>query len=100
LLFSFENFLLDSDRRELRRGAVLVPVEPKVFDFLTYLIQNRDRVVSKDELIATVWQRRVISDSALVGCFSKIEGSKGGRKCKPQSSDPGTHPFTLAEATY
>ena len=45
-------------------------VEPKVFDFLTYMIQNRDRVVSKDELIAAVWQGRIISDSALATCIS------------------------------
>jgi TolB-like protein len=70
LIFSFENFVLDCDQRELRRGAALVPVEPKVFDFLTYVIQNRDRVVSKDELIATVWQGRIVSDSALATCIS------------------------------
>jgi TolB-like protein len=70
LLFLFENFVLDCDRRELRRGAALVPIEPKVFDFLAYLIQNRERVVSKDELVATVWQGRIISDSALATCIS------------------------------
>jgi len=70
LLFSFENFVLDCDRRELRRGAALVPVEPKVFDFLTYMIQNGVRVVTKDELIATVWQGRNVSDSALATCIS------------------------------
>jgi TolB-like protein len=70
LLFLFEDFVLDCDRRELRRGGALVPVEPKVFDFLSYLIQHCDRVVSKDELIATVWQGRIISDSALATCIS------------------------------
>jgi TolB-like protein/Tfp pilus assembly protein PilF len=69
LLFEFENFVLDCNRRELRRGAALVAVEPKVFDLLAYLIQNCERVVSKDELIATVWQRRIISDSALATCI-------------------------------
>ena len=70
MLFLFENFVLDCDRRELRRGAALVPVEPKVFDFLTYVIQNRERVVSKDELIAAVWQGRIVSDSALATCIN------------------------------
>jgi TolB-like protein len=70
LLFLFENFVLDCERRELRRGAALVPVEPKVFDFLTYVIRNRDRVVSRDELIATVWRGRIVSDSALATCIS------------------------------
>ena len=47
--------MLDSDRRELRRGSEPIPVEPQVFDVLVYLLENRDRVVSKDDLIASVW---------------------------------------------
>src|SRR4051812_43581415 len=50
LLFFFEDFALDGQRRELRRGADLVGIEPKVFDLLAYVIRNRDRVVSKDDL--------------------------------------------------
>src|SRR4029450_1416636 len=63
--FRFENQILDSDRRELRRGAELVSLEPQVFDLLLYLIQNRDRVVSKEDLIASVWGGRMVSDSTL-----------------------------------
>ena len=59
--FCFENHVLDADRRELRRGAELVALEPQVFDLLVYLIQNRDRVVSKDDLIASVWGGRIVS---------------------------------------
>jgi TolB-like protein/Tfp pilus assembly protein PilF len=70
LLFSFEDFVLDCGRRELRRGTALVPLEPKVFDFLAYVIQNRDRVVTKDELIQAVWGGRIISDSAVATCIS------------------------------
>jgi TolB-like protein len=65
LLFLFDNYALDTDRRELRHGAVAVPVEPKVFDLLAYLIKNRDRVASKDDLIAAIWDGRVVSESAL-----------------------------------
>jgi TolB-like protein/tetratricopeptide (TPR) repeat protein len=65
LLFLFEDYALDTDRRELRHGAVAVPVEPQVFDLLTYLIRNRDRVASKDDLIATIWGGRIISESVL-----------------------------------
>ena len=50
--FYFENHILDLNRRELRRGSNLISLEPQVFDLLTYLMQNRDRVVSKDDLIA------------------------------------------------
>jgi len=60
--FRFEDHLLDSDRRELRRGSDLVALEPQVFDLLLYLIQNRDRVASKDDLIAAVWGGRIVSD--------------------------------------
>jgi TolB-like protein len=63
--FHFADHMLDTDRRELRRGASPIPVEPQVFDLLTYLVQNRDRVVSKDDLIASVWGGRITSDSTL-----------------------------------
>ena len=57
--------MLDAERRELRRGRELVAVEPQVFDLLLYLIENRDRVVSKDDMIAAVWGGRIVSDSTL-----------------------------------
>ena len=63
--YLFEDCVLDVDRRELRRGAMLVPVEPQVFDLLAYLIRNRERVVSKDDLIESVWRGRIVSESAL-----------------------------------
>ena len=65
MLIHFENYELDGDRRELRRDGQLVEMEPKVFDLLAYVIANRDRVVSRDDLIATVWVGRIVSDSAL-----------------------------------
>jgi len=55
VLFSFEDFTLDVARRELRRGPDAIALEPQVFDLLVYLIQNRDHVVSRDDLIASVW---------------------------------------------
>ncbi len=65
LSYHFENYCLDSGRRELRRGTDLVPVEPLVFDLLEFLIRSRDRVVSKDDLIASVWNGRIVSESTL-----------------------------------
>ena len=46
-------------------GTTPVPVEPQVFDLLLYLIRNRERVVSKDDLLAAVWRGRIVSESAL-----------------------------------
>ena len=65
MVYFFEAYALDTDRRELRRGIELVPIEPQVFDLLVHLIENRERVVSKDDLIEAIWQGRAISDSTL-----------------------------------
>jgi len=65
LLYRFADFTFDTDRRELRRGPQLVAMAPKVFDLLEHLIKNRNRVVSKDDLIATIWDGRIVSETAL-----------------------------------
>jgi TolB-like protein/Flp pilus assembly protein TadD len=65
LLFFFEDFSLDTGRRELRRGSESVPITPQAFDLLEYLVRNRDRVLSKDDLIASIWDGRAVSESAL-----------------------------------
>jgi adenylate cyclase len=65
LRYLFEDCVLDTDQRELRRGTDLLSVTPQVFDILDYLIRNRERVVSKDDLIAAVWGGRIVSDAAL-----------------------------------
>ena len=71
--FFFGNHKRDTDRRELQRGSTPVAVEPQVFDLLKYLVENRDRVVSKDDLIASVWGGRNVSDSTL---SSRINGAR------------------------
>ena len=63
--YLFENYALDTDRRELHCGKDLIAIAPQVFDLLTYLIGNRDHVVSRDDLIRTIWQGRIVSDAAL-----------------------------------
>ena len=65
LLYLFEDFALDCERRELRRATELLSVEPQVFDLLQYLIRNRERVVSKDDLVAAVWHGRIVSEATL-----------------------------------
>jgi len=78
--FLFANHTLDTDRRELHRGSEPIAVEPQVFDLLVYLVQNRDRVVSKDDLIASVWGGRIVSDSTLtsrINAARKAVGDSG-----------------------
>ena len=65
MIYRFDNFTLDTELVELRCGAELRPVEPQVFNLLLHLIENRGHVVSKDELIETVWGGRVVSDATL-----------------------------------
>jgi class 3 adenylate cyclase/DNA-binding winged helix-turn-helix (wHTH) protein/tetratricopeptide (TPR) repeat protein len=65
LRYLFEDCALDTDRRELRRGTALLSLEPQVFDLLVYLIGNRKRVVSKDDLLTSIWHGRIVSESAL-----------------------------------
>jgi TolB-like protein len=77
LLYRFDNFVLDAAKRELRRGNVLVAVEPKAFDVIEYLIANRDRVVSKDALLAAVWNGRITSESALTTCINAARTAIG-----------------------
>jgi len=79
LRYLFEDYAFDTDRRELHRGADVVSVAPQVFDLLDYLIRNRERVVSKDDLIKAIWNGRSVSDAALTtrlnACRSAISDS-------------------------
>lgn len=70
MLFHFEDRVVDLARREIRHQDRRVEVEPKAFDLVVYLIANRDRLVTKDDLIAGVWRGRAISDSALASALN------------------------------
>lgn len=63
--YLFDDYTLDTERRELHRGAEIVPVTPQVFDLLAHLIHNRERVVSKEGLIDAIWDGRTVSDAAV-----------------------------------
>lgn len=76
-MFCFEDLVLDPGRRELRRAGVAVPVEPKVFDLVLHLVENRHRLVSKDALISAIWQGRAISDSALASAINAARQALG-----------------------
>ena len=63
--FLFGDHSLDTDLRELRRGGAPVALEPQVFDLLVHLVRHRDKVVSKDDLLAAVWAGRIVSDATI-----------------------------------
>jgi TolB-like protein/cytochrome c-type biogenesis protein CcmH/NrfG len=75
--FLFANHALDTDRRELRRGSEPIAVEPQVFDLLVYLVENRDHVVSKGDLIASVWGGRIVSESTLTSRINAVRKAVG-----------------------
>ncbi len=65
MIYRFDDFELDLGRGELRVEGRASPVQPQVFALLAFLIEHRDRLVSKDEIFEKVWDGRVVSDSAL-----------------------------------
>ena len=76
----FAGHELDLRRQELRRGGEVVHVEPQVFDLLTFLIRNRDRIVCKDEILDTIWDGRIVSEAALssrINAARKAIGDSG-----------------------
>jgi DNA-binding winged helix-turn-helix (wHTH) protein/pimeloyl-ACP methyl ester carboxylesterase len=83
LALLFGDMVLDSERRELRSGSALIPIEPQVFDLLQFLVRNRDRVVSKDDLLTSVWGGRIVSDSAIaarINAARRAVGDDGARQ--------------------
>lgn len=77
VIFHIENSVLDPGRRQLTRAGDNVMVEPKVFDLLVYLIENRNRLLTKDDLIAAVWGGRIVSDSALASAINAARNAVG-----------------------
>ena len=78
--FRFSNFEIDVARQELRRGTDVIPIEPQVFDLLVYLVRNRNRIVTREELIDVVWKGRAISEATLssrVSAVRRVIGDNG-----------------------
>jgi adenylate cyclase len=77
LNFRFVDFEINVARQELRRAGAIVHIEPQVFDLLVHLIRNRDRIVSKDELIDVIWQGRIVSEATLSSRISAARRALG-----------------------
>ena len=72
MIHRFDSYALDEQRRELRCQGLPVAIEPKVFEVLMYLLQHRERVVSKEELLEHCWPGTFVSDAALSRCLAKV----------------------------
>ena len=92
--FLFGDYALDTDRRELRRGSEQVSTGPQVFDLLVYLVQNRERVVSKDDLLEAVWGGRIVSESTLTSHINAV------RKAVDDSGEEQTLIRTIARKGF
>jgi DNA-binding winged helix-turn-helix (wHTH) protein len=73
----FEDYVLDDTRHELWRGDEIVPVEARVFDLLTYLIRNRERVVSQEDMRLAVWDGRIVSISTISSSMNAVRTAIG-----------------------
>lgn len=73
----FGDHLLDPDRRELTRGSEAIALGPQVFDLLLHLVRNRERVVTKDDLIEVVWGGRIVSESTLTSHINAVRKAIG-----------------------
>jgi TolB-like protein len=75
--YLFEDCALDTDTRELQRPGGPVSIEPQAFDLLAFLVQNRDRVVSRDDMIAAIWLGRIVSESTLTTRINAVRSAIG-----------------------
>jgi len=75
--FLFDDHVLDVERRELRRAGERIALEPQVFDLLVHLVRNRDRVLSKDDLIEAIWDGRAVSESTLTSRINAVRKAVG-----------------------
>ncbi len=77
MIFTINGCSIDTDAYEVRRNGNLVPVEPQVFDLLIQLLENSDRVVTKDEIIERVWHGRIVSEAALSSRIKAVRQAIG-----------------------
>jgi pimeloyl-ACP methyl ester carboxylesterase len=83
MIYSFGHYQIDTARFELSCKGVPVAVQPQVFELLTMLIENRDQVISKDELLNSIWKGRVVSETTLssrIKTARQVIGDDGSRQ--------------------
>ena len=72
MVYRFHDYTLDPASREMRHGTHRIALEPKVFQVLLYLLEHRDRMVSKAELLTQCWPETFVSESALTRCLTRL----------------------------
>ena len=89
-VFRFDDFVLDTGAFELRCGLIVVPVEPLVFDLITLVLEQPGVVVSRDQLVETVWNGRIVADSTISTAVKSARKALGdtGRGPEVHSDDP------------
>src|SRR6266567_4997927 len=83
MVYHFHDYTLDSASREVRHGAHRLALEPKVFQVLLYLLEHRDRMVPKAELLEQCWPETFVSESALTRCLARLR-----KALQPMSTAP------------
>jgi Tol biopolymer transport system component/DNA-binding winged helix-turn-helix (wHTH) protein len=83
-IYQFEGISLDVKRLKVERGGQVVDLEPKALRVLLYLIEHRDRVVSKEELIASIWPGTFVTDNAVTRVIAQIRKQLGDRARSPR----------------
>ena len=77
VILRFGEFELDLGALQLRRAGEVVHIEPQVYDVLSYLVTNRDRLVPKEELLDEVWGSRFVTESALTSRIKAVRAAVG-----------------------
>lgn len=94
MLYRFDDFELDFSRMQLRRSGDEIAVEPRPFSLLCLLVQNHDRLISKDEVIEHVWNGRVVSEAAVSTAV------KTARRALDDDGDAQTYIRTVPKRGY
>src|SRR6516165_2944364 len=76
-VFQFDRFTLDLARGQLRADDNVIELRPKSFDVLCFLIENTDRLVTKDEIAQAVWRKVIVTDESLLRCISDVRHALG-----------------------
>src|SRR5215813_223455 len=79
-MFQFEGYTLDIARNSLRAADREVPLRRKSFELLRYLVENPDRLVTKEELLKAIWPNVIVTDEVLTQCVSEVRQATGDRK--------------------